>query len=305
MLNPKDMKRIMASPYRLLAPVERLLLEENDAKSSKRDKAHLHPSEICKKDWCPRSSYYRIMGLPEKPESFTLQRLNVFAEGTLIHEKWQRWLKDAGVMEQDEVPVYDEEHMIMGHADGIINDKKGRAVLEIKSVGVGTVRFEDYGLFAPYARNEINLDQLWASIKHPFSSHIRQAQLYMHCLNIDEGLILYEWKATQEVKEFAIQFQSELVEPILASCLSVKRALESNVAPDRPSWLTPDSRVCKYCPFKEECWSENGNRAQSADGDPSGGWAISPVSVSPQVRVAREADGLDSRNAREPRRVIR
>ncbi len=215
MIDPKDMKRILNSPHRLLAPVERMLLEQSQ--TSDRDTLHLHPSEICKKDWCPRSSWYRINGYPEPPEKLTFQKLLVFAEGHNIHEKWQSWLTEAGVLDQVEVPIFNEEHRIMGHADGIVKDKNGTAVLEIKSVGVGTVRFEDYGLFAPYSRNEINLDQLWASIKHPFPSHVRQAQLYMYCLGIEEGIILYEWKATQEVKEFSIKYQPELVEPILAS----------------------------------------------------------------------------------------
>lgn len=294
-ISPKDMKRIMNSPYRLLAPVERLLLENNDENTGSRDVLHLHPSEICKKDWCPRSSYYKIIGLPEKPRSFTLQTLNVFAEGHLIHEKWQKWLTEAGVLEQAEVPIYNEEHRIMGHADGIVSDSKGRAVLEIKSVGVGTVRFEDYGLFAPYSRKEITLDELWASIKFPFASHIRQAQLYMYCLGIEEGLILYEWKASQDVREFSIKYQPELVEPILASCLTVVRALQDDTVPVRPSWLDQEHKVCKSCAYKEYCYE---NSVQQGSDRPN-------AEVSVEVRPARQTTDGDSNNSREPRRVIR
>lgn len=304
MISPKDMKRIMTSPYRLLGPVERFLLEDNSTKSAKRDKMHLHPSEICKKDWCPRSSYYRISGYPEPDEKIGFQKLLVFAEGHNIHEKWQTWLLDAGVLKQAEVPIYNEEHMIMGHADGVIEDKKGTAVLEIKSVGVGTIRFEDYDLFGPYSRKEITIDELWKSVRHPFDSHIRQIQLYMYCLDIHEGVFLYEWKPTQEVKEFSIQFQPEIVAPILASCSSVKRSLENKTPPDRPIWLTPESRVCKYCPFKEECWNANSSGAQSTNGRTDGG-TLSNDRVPQQVFSPRETDGLDSRDAREPRRVIR
>lgn len=294
MIDPKDMKRIINSPYRLLAPVEKMLLEQNQ--TSDRDKLHLHPSEICKKDWCPRSSWYRIKGYPEPPEKLTFQKLLVFAEGHNIHGKWQAWLMDAGVLDQVEVPIFNEEHHIMGHADGIVKDKRGTAVLEIKSVGIGTVRFEDYGLFAPYSRNEINLDQLWASIKHPFASHVRQAQLYMYCLGIDEGIILYEWKATQEVKEFSIKYQPELVEPILASCLSVVRALEDDTPPDRPMWVDKDHRVCKWCPFRAECWNESNSVVQTGPSD---------AEVSGEVRPPGPSEGGDSDSPRGPRRVIR
>lgn len=306
MISPSDMKRILNSPHRLLAPVERMLLEQNQ--TSDRDKLHLHPSEICKKDWCPRSSWYRIMGYPEPPEKLTFQKLLVFAEGHNIHGKWQAWLMDAGVLKQVEVPIFNKEHRIMGHADGVIKDKHGEAVLEIKSVGVGTVRFEDYGLFAPYSKKEITLEQLWASIKHPFDSHVRQLQLYMYCLGIHQGVILYEWKATQEVKEFSVEYQPDLIAPILASCMAVQSALDEEMPPSRPLWLAPDHRVCKNCPFKEECWkNENSsNGHQGSDGD-SGRRADRgrDAEVLRQVPVARQTDGPDSRDARQPRRVVR
>lgn len=307
MVSPKDMKRILNSPHRLIPAAERVLLGQNEAKTAKRDKLHLHPSEICKKDWCPRQSYYRIIGLPEPDESFTFQRLNVFAEGDNIHGKWQAWLMDAGVLEAIEVPVIDKEHRIMGHADGVINDKKGRAVLEIKSVGVGTIRFEDYGMFAPYSRKEMTIDELWSGIKHPFDSHIRQIQLYMHCLSIEDGVILYEWKPTQDVKEFSVKFQPELVAPILASCLSVQRSLEEELPPSQPIWLSPDHRKCKSCPFKAECWKSGYSYHGQQGSDGSSGWGNPErgSEVLSEVQPPRQTDRVTPRDAREPRRVIR
>jgi CRISPR/Cas system-associated exonuclease Cas4 (RecB family) len=299
MIPAKDMKRILNSPYRLLAPVEKLVLEKNLAKDAERDKKHLHPSEICKRDWCPRSSWYRINDRPEKPQSYTLQRLNIFEEGHLIHRKWQDWLTEAGVLEQAEVPVIDEEHRIIGHADGVINDKHGRAVLEIKSVGVGTVRMEDYGLFAPYASKEISLDDLWKSIKFPFDSHVRQTQLYMHCLGIHSAVILYEWKASQDVREFSVDYQPEIVQTILGSCHSVVRALEANTPPERPAWLSQDHRVCKSCPFKEECWSSNENSNKN-----SGSFGTA-VDVSKKVRPTGQTSERDTDDSGSSRRVIR
>ena len=309
MVSPKDIKRILNSPHRILPVVERRLLEDNEESNEKRDKLHLHPSEICKKDWCPRSSYYRIIGLPEKDESFSLQRLNVFAEGHAIHQKWQKWIQDAGIAEAVEVPVVDKEHRIMGHADAVIVDKKGRAVLEIKSVGVGTIRFEDYGLFAPYAKNEITIDALWSSVKHPFDSHVRQLQLYMHCLGIHDGIIIYEWKPTQDVKEFSVPYQPELVAPILASCMTVQLSLEEELPPDRPSWLSPTHRVCKSCSFKGECWKGYENSSDTGQSENGGsGWGPSGErgeQVSEDIQPPRQTDLGDSRDSREPRRVIR
>lgn len=305
MISPKDMKRILNSPHRLLPVAERYLLESNVEKSLERDKLHLHPSEICKKDWCPRQSYYRIIGLPEPAESFTLQRLNVFAEGNLIHQKWQSWLTEAGVLEQAEVPVVNKEHRILGHADGIISDKKGRAVLEIKSVGVGTIRFEDYPLFARYAKGEITLDAMWNSITHPFDSHIRQLQLYMYCLDIHEGIVIYEWKPSQDVKEFSVQYQPELVDPILASCMSVQLSLDEGLPPSRPAWLNPTHRVCKGCAFKTECWKGNDDHNDDAQGNTGSRGENWGTGVLQEVQPPRPTEQRDSADAKQPRRVVR
>lgn len=245
-------KKSFSSTGRLIPLVEKHLIEEQ--LNSTRDTEHLHPSEICKRDWCPRSSWYTIKGYEKQSEKFTFQRLNIFAEGHAIHNKWQTWLTDLGVLEQAEVPIKDEEHLILGHADGIINDKQGRAILEIKSVGVGTIRME-----APDMMTEgMTPDEMWKKIRKPFPTHLRQLMLYMYCTGINEGVVLYEWKATQEVKEFAVKFQPELIEHILVSCRMVVSALKSGIPPMRPTWMEDSqNKVCKACPYQKVCWKDD------------------------------------------------
>ena len=248
----KNYKQSLTSRHRLIPIVEDLLVREQ--LNSTRDTTHLHPSEICKKDWCPRSSWYTIKGYEKQEKGFSFQTLNIFAEGHSIHSKWQSWLMDTGVLEQPEVPIYNEEHRIMGHADGIINDSKGKAVLEIKSVGAGTIRVEDFDLYT----NASSPDDMWKKVRKPFMSHLRQINLYMYCLGIHEGIFIYEWKATQDVKEFSVKFQPELIESILSGCQSVIRGLESGIPPMRPVWVEDSSSAtCKTCPYKKVCWKED------------------------------------------------
>ena len=144
----------------------------------------------------------------------------------------------------------------MGHADGIINDAKGKAILEIKSVGAGTIRMEDFELY----QSASSPDDMWKKVRKPFNTHLRQVNLYMHCLGIHDAVFLYEWKATQEVKEFSVKFQPELIEDILSGCKNVIRGLESGVPPMRPTWVEDStSKTCKNCPYKKVCWKEDNN----------------------------------------------
>lgn len=248
----KNYKKALTSRDRLVPVVEALLIKEQ--LESTRDTTHLHPSEICKRDWCPRSSWYTIKGYERQDKALSFQTLNIFAEGHSIHDKWQTWLTDAGVLEQKEVPIYDENHRLMGHADGIVNDKKGRAILEIKSVGAGTIRVEDFETF----QSSNTPDEMWKKVRRPFQTHLRQIMLYMYCTGIHDGIFIYEWKATQEVKEFSVKYQPELIEDILASCRVVIRSLESGIPPMRPSWMEDSSnKTCKACPYQKVCWKDD------------------------------------------------
>jgi hypothetical protein len=282
--NMQDYKTMMRAKGRLLPLVEQVAAKEAASKNSHRDTKHLHPSELSKKDWCARAAVYKITDVPGADESVAFGRLNIFAEGNSIHAKWQTWLWKAGILsgvwnckacgvvwvgvsptacvscksdriKYGEVPLSNDEHRILGHADGEICDKDGAALIEIKSVGIGTVRFEKPSLFMDYSKGELTIDKVWKEIKTPFASHIRQGNIYMYCTGIDTMVFIYEWKPTQEVKEFVVKYNPDIMEPILENCKTVIDHLENETTPERPSWATVSScSGCKFCPYKKVCW---------------------------------------------------
>jgi hypothetical protein len=281
----QDYKKSMRSKGRLIPLVETQLMKANKERNLKRDTQHLHPSELSKKDWCGRAAVYKITGAASSEESFAFGRLNVFEEGHAIHHKWQTWLWKAGVLSGSwecrnchhywsalapttcpdcasddlvyrEVPISNDELRIIGHADGEVVDSEGRALIEIKSVGLGTVRFEKPTMFADYSNGTLTLDGLWKNIKTPFASHIRQGNLYMHCTGVHTIVFIYEWKPTQEVKEFVLKYNPQVVEPLIENCKSVIQALDEGTVPERPEWaINNKCRGCQYCPYKKVCWS--------------------------------------------------
>lgn len=281
----QNYKEMMKTKGRILPAVQKVVLVEQFEKNQHRDTAHLHPSELSKKEFCPRSAWYKIERKEAAPENFSFSRLNVFEAGNNIHNKWQRWLHKAGIlwgiwMCEDcsnvwsgkspekciscssericyrEVPLRDDEHRIIGHADGEIEDAQGRALVEIKSVGVGTVRWENPSLYRAYESKEITIDEMWDNIKRPFASHLRQGNLYMHCRKVDRIIFIYEWKPTQQVKEFEVKFQPELIEEILSNCKLVMSHLDEGTVPNRPEWASSkSSNGCKYCLYKDMCWN--------------------------------------------------
>lgn len=270
---------------RLLGQVEHVINKQYETNQGKRDTAHLHPSSLSKNDWCPRSNYYDLTDEHESnPRKNQLRTLNIFAEGNAIHSKWQEWMWKTGCLvgnwrcnrcghgwmaksplvcpecshvdiEYREVPIYNEEHHIIGHSDGEWEDHEGRALVEIKSVGLGTIRWDAPALYAGYENGELSLDDLWKKIKRPLLPHRRQINLYMYCRKIDNAIVIYEWKPTQEVKEFHLTLDMSIVQPMLDGAKQVIAAIDAGVAPDRPDGFMR-SKQCKFCSFKDKCWTK-------------------------------------------------
>lgn len=242
----------------------------------------LHPSEIIKPDFCKRGSYFLLNGrtkIADKP-GFRLQ--SIFDEGHMIHAKWQRWFQEMGILHgkfkcdvcdeitwgtspemcgacrapgsklvYDEVTLFDDELRIKGHTDGWIKDAQGDTLIEIKSIGPGTIRAEAPQLFD----TSNDLFSAWNNIRRPFGTHILQGQMYLELMrrmghDVKEIVFIYELKADQSQKEFVVKADPTLVEHIFAKAKDVIDAVEAGVAPDCNN--NPGG-TCKQCaPYKED-----------------------------------------------------
>lgn len=243
---------------RVLGSVERHLLSKPRDKSRRTDV--LHPSEMCGSDWCHRASYFQLKGqdpISNRKNSLTLQ--SVFAEGHAIHAKWQGWFQEMGTLygkwycieceemfwggsdchegplEYREVPLFYEPLRIFGHADGIITNLGDPLLLEIKSIGEGTLRWE-----APELLLEHNNDfkAAWGSLTQPFMKHIMQAQIYMkltELLNLDvqpqEAVFIYEAKPNQEAREFIVPKSDFGTAHIFEAAAKIMDALKTDTPP--------------------------------------------------------------------------
>lgn len=162
----------------------------------------------------------------------SMRLLSVFEEGHFIHAKWQRWFQQMNVLygkwycveceemfwggsdchdgplEYREVPLFYEPLRISGHSDGWLVGLGDPLMLEIKSVGVGTLRWEAPELLI---ENDNDMEKAWRALKAPFLKHITQVQIYMKLAELlgyenapQEAVLVYECKSNQEAKEFVV-----------------------------------------------------------------------------------------------------
>jgi hypothetical protein len=237
----------------------------------------LHPSEMVKADWCLRASYFALTGVPVKKDKPNLRLQSIFDEGHSIHAKWQNWFQEMGVlygkfqcqvcgmyvtgtspacqncsnlthMVYKEITLVDKELNIAGHTDGWVKGIGDDCLIEIKSIGAGTLRFEAPELLA---KADGDLTKAWRSIRRPFGTHIRQGQMYLELAKRMFGddapkeiVFLYELKADQDYREFTIKADYEFVEPIFEKAKIVVDA----VAAGTPLECTNRGALgCKQC----------------------------------------------------------
>jgi hypothetical protein len=272
MTGMSDLKRFLdakKSNPRLIGDIERHLLAK---KPEDRRTDVLHPSEMAKSDWCLRASYFALSGVPVKKENPNLRLQSIFDEGHSIHAKWQNWFSEMGVLHgywdlgtpnnkswatskdlvgipdkvYKEVPLVYDELRIAGHADGWIKGIGEDCLIEIKSIGAGTIRIEAPDLIA---KADGDLQAAWRSIRRPFSTHVMQGQIYLELMrrlghDVKEIVFLYELKADQDYKEFVIKADFELVE---SKFLKAKRVCEAVEAGIPLECSNNGSTGCKQC----------------------------------------------------------
>lgn len=257
-----DLKRFLDAKKhktRLVGDVERHLLSRPPGD---RRTDVLHPSEIIKRDWCKRASYFLLKGHTKIQEKPNLRLQSIFDEGHAIHAKWQNWFYEMGVLhgkfeclacgkitwgtspdicgicqhkelKYAEVTLEDPDLRIKGHTDGWIKGIGDDCLIEIKSIGPGTIRNESPELFQD---NHQDFMAAWRNVRRPFRSHLLQGQMYLELMRrmgheVNEIVFLYELKADQDYKEFSVKADYELVRHIFDGAKQVVKAVENNMAP--------------------------------------------------------------------------
>lgn len=288
----------------LLPEIQRHVMKQSSApRPDDHSLEHMHPSDLCKPDWCGRHDYYRIVGTPIEKEakanpSFRME--NIWAEGTSIHSKFQTWLWEMGVLFGDwqcrecghrwgalsptecqfcqspritykELPLRHERYMVEGHADAAVHADWWRGLVEVKSIGVNSWRFDAPLLWNRYQNGE-SAEDIWMGINRPFASHLRQGMFYLWMTwpHYEQILFIYEAKFHQQTKEFLVDYNKTLIEPILEEVRDVAHAVRGgHQPPSRPSWAEdPVSRICTTCEYRRTCWqlgAPNGTKAEALE----------------------------------------
>jgi CRISPR/Cas system-associated exonuclease Cas4 (RecB family) len=190
-----------------------------------------HPSYT---NQCARYWYYLFNGV-DVTSSFSPQTYRIFDNGHAVHDRLYSYFREMGVLVAEEIPVKYDSPPIEGTADGII-DWDGNKLIELKSIS-------SEGFHYRQLHNK------------PKDEHYRQAQIYMECLNLDSGYVIYENKNNQEILPIYIEKDSKFIEKLFKKYTRIYHDYVNGNIPEQPYKRT--SANCNSCDLVELCWSNS------------------------------------------------
>ena len=213
----------------LLQKIDNSLKERNKPEYKK--VGGFHPSYT---NQCARYWYYLFDGV-DVTTSFSPQTYRIFDNGHAVHDRLYGYFKNIGILVAEEIPVTHDNPPIEGTADGII-DWYGHKLIELKSISSEGFHYR----------------QLY---NKPKDEHYRQAQIYMRCLDLDSGFVIYENKNNQEILPIFIDRDDAFIDKLFKKYNKIYNDYTSGNKPAQPYKRT--SANCSNCDLATMCWSED------------------------------------------------
>lgn len=188
-----------------------------------------HPSYT---NQCERYWYYLFQGVEVKT-SFSPQTHRIFDNGHSVHERLYSYFREMGVLVAEEIAVSYDNPPIEGTADGIINID-GNKLIELKSI----------------SNEGFHYRKLY---KKPKDEHYRQAQIYMRCLDLNSGFVIYENKNNQEILPIYIERDDVFIDKLFKKYVKIYDNYLRKEIPIQP--YKQSSAHCQNCDLAEKCWS--------------------------------------------------
>lgn len=190
-----------------------------------------YPSEIGS---CLRKTWYSY----KKPKPTDTSLIRIFEAGNMLHSFVEAVIKSEKNPEiellQSEVPFKLEQSgfLISGRIDDLmlVKIENKKVLVEVKSCKYLPQGFK--------------------------KEHESQLQLYMHSVNVYEGVLLYIQKDNLQTKWFEVKYDSEKIKKILQRFNELHFSLIQDKIPKAEAKHDPDlSWLCDKCSWKEECWA--------------------------------------------------
>jgi len=206
-------------------------------KAQNKQQDHFYISDAGK---CPRQIYFKFKDYPrEEPDG---RAMRIFDYGDYTHLRLSSVLTSMGIVRGLEVDIPPQED-VSGRADAIVGIDNELYVVDFKTIS-------HFG---------------FSKLAEPKSDNVKQLELYMHYFDIDKGILLYEDKNNQAIKEFVLRYDKNIVQGVLNKFDRLKEYIEKEEVPPIPEDI--EDWRCKYCDFKSACKKVQGSKFDEQDSE--------------------------------------
>ncbi len=224
--NPQDKfeeKELGQMVFKYLSQTNHKRLQ--DKSKERREKIKFYPSSIGQDDYNIVMEMLGYIGKPISGES-----LMIMENGTSFHNRIEHIFEEMGIMIAPELGLKDEELCISGRSDAIVwnflkeDDEEDGEEIELVDPQ-GNLLYkgpENYVLLVEFKSiGESGFERLRKS--KPNDAHEDQLQLYFYLTGITKGIVYYENKNNQKVKEYIVERDDERISAIVSR---IKRLIE-------------------------------------------------------------------------------
>jgi hypothetical protein len=213
---------------------------------------YIHPSGAL--SHCAVATTIGLAGYSGGADGQGLRRMN---NGTKMHERWEEYLSHLPSWLANELPIRNEEDLIMGTCDTLLQKPvtKELVVLDLKSVN-----HWGYGKLPNPGTPQENFDVMLK--KYP--GYVTQLLLYMKYVEwkgrrgAPFGFLLFENKSDQDYKLYQLDRNDERLEQLTFTARTGQAAAVQGIMPDPP--YAQNSLECKGCWCKTVCFNwQNGD----------------------------------------------
>lgn len=205
-----------------------LIKREEDSK--KRDLTVYHPSALGD---CIRKMYYEKKSY--EPLSLEPQVLRIFNNGSYAHVRLSEYLRKAGVLVAEELPVRNDVWNVRGNCDAIIELDGEKILLDFKTI--------KHYPFTKMKEGEKELDK----------GYLTQMNVYLWLLGYSKGFFVFEDKNTQELLISEVEYDQTIIEGVKEKITLLNEYIKKNETPNREYDKDSDWQ-CRYCLYRHHCY---------------------------------------------------
>lgn len=232
--------------------LNKLFITNTEGKEERRG---LHASAILAPEasFCYREQVLSLFYKRNLERDLPIGTLRIFAQGVVIHEKWQKLFERAGIAIEIEKTHFVKKYDLTFTPDARIKIAGIKPVVEIKSMNG----------FAFAAATGRSKSKKWAG--HP--SGRKQCNLYEHFLGTTDGFVLMEDKSTQEVEIEMVEYDKKLAEPYIDRLETIQEykqefLTERTMVKRLKCCTSYNSKRAASCPMRDACWKQGIGRVK-------------------------------------------